>query len=106
MKDLAEQNRRLKKMYAEMSMQNDLLKEALGKKALRPSLRKEMTVRAVTWHGVSIALACRTFQISESCYRYERKLNDENAEIAEWLVKLTAAWQGIENAREGGNRRT
>lgn len=32
MKDLAEQNRRLKKMYAEMSMQNDLLKEALGKK--------------------------------------------------------------------------
>ena len=32
MKDLTEQNRRLKKMYAEMSMQNDLLKEALGKK--------------------------------------------------------------------------
>jgi putative transposase len=33
MKDMAEQNRRLKKMYAEMSMQNDLLKEALGKKS-------------------------------------------------------------------------
>ena len=32
MKDLAEQNHRLKKMYAEMSMQNELLKEALGKK--------------------------------------------------------------------------
>lgn len=32
MKDMAEQNRRLKKMYAEMSMQNALLKEALGKK--------------------------------------------------------------------------
>jgi len=32
MKNMAEQNRRLKKMYAEMSMQNDLLKEALGKK--------------------------------------------------------------------------
>ena len=32
MKDMAEQNRRLKKMYAELSMQNDLLKEALGKK--------------------------------------------------------------------------
>ncbi len=32
MKDLVEQNRRLKKMYAEKSMQNDLLKEALGKK--------------------------------------------------------------------------
>ena len=31
MKDTAEQNRRLKRMYVEISMQNDLLKEALGK---------------------------------------------------------------------------
>ncbi len=32
MKELDEENKRLKKMYAEKSMQNDLLKEALGKK--------------------------------------------------------------------------
>ena len=32
MKAITEENRRLKRMYAEMSMQNDLLKEALGKK--------------------------------------------------------------------------
>lgn len=32
MKSMAAENRRLKRMYAEMSMQNDLLKEALGKK--------------------------------------------------------------------------
>lgn len=32
MKALAQENQRLKKMYAEMSLQNDLLKEALGKK--------------------------------------------------------------------------
>ena len=32
MKAMADGNRRLKRMYAEMSMQNDLLKEALGKK--------------------------------------------------------------------------
>ena len=31
-KAVAEENRRLNRMYAEMSMQNDLLKEALGKK--------------------------------------------------------------------------
>ncbi|MBL4890802.1 MAG: IS3 family transposase [Rhizobiaceae bacterium] len=90
LKAMAEENRRLKRMYAEMSMQNDLLKEALGKKPLRPSLRKEMAVKAVANRGVSIALACRAFQISECCYRYERKLSDENAEIVEWLVKLTS----------------
>ncbi len=32
MKSIEEENRRLKRMYADLSMQNDLLKEALGKK--------------------------------------------------------------------------
>jgi len=36
---------------------------------------------------------CRTFGISESCYRYERKLSDENAEIADWLVRLTSTYR-------------
>lgn len=31
MKDMGEEIRRLKRMYAGMSMQNDLLKDALGK---------------------------------------------------------------------------
>ena len=33
MKSMAEENRRLKRMFADLSMQNDLLKEALGKKS-------------------------------------------------------------------------
>lgn len=32
MKTLEEENRRLKRMYAEMSMQNEILKDVLGKK--------------------------------------------------------------------------
>lgn len=32
MNSMADENRRLKKMFAELSMQNDLLKEAPGKK--------------------------------------------------------------------------
>jgi putative transposase len=32
MKSVQEENRRLKKMFAELSMQNELLKEALGRK--------------------------------------------------------------------------
>ncbi len=46
-------------------------------------------MKAVANRRVSIALACRAFQISESCYRYERQLSDENAEIEDWLKKLT-----------------
>ena len=63
----------------------------LWEKTLRSSQRKEMATSAVQQHVVSIALACRTFQISESCYRYERKLSDKNAEIADWLVRQTTA---------------
>jgi putative transposase len=33
MKAMADENRRLKKMYAELAMQNELLRDALGKKA-------------------------------------------------------------------------
>ncbi len=47
-----------------------------------------MAKEAVRKKGVSVALACRTFGISETCYRYEAKLSDENAEIADWLVGL------------------
>ena len=41
MKAMEEENRRLKRMYVDLSMQNDLLKEALGK-VDRPSQRREM----------------------------------------------------------------
>jgi putative transposase len=56
-------------LIAEMSMQNDLLKEAL-EKAVRPSRRWEMAMNAVARKGGSIALAFRAFEINETCYRY------------------------------------
>ena len=48
-----------------------------------------MAINAVIQRGASIALACRTFQISETCYRYSPVLSDENEEIADWLERLT-----------------
>lgn len=45
----------------------------------------------MTQKGVSIALACRTFEVSERCYRYRPKLKPENARIADLLVGLTQA---------------
>lgn len=45
----------------------------------------------MTQKGVSIALACRTFEVSERCYRYQPKLKPENERIADLLVGLTQA---------------
>ena len=52
----------------------------------RPARRRELAVDSVTQKGVSVALACRTFGISETCYRHEAKLSDENERIAELLL--------------------
>jgi len=56
---------------------------------VKPSLRREMAKRAVMEKGITVRLACRAFGISESCYRYEPKLSEENEKIADWLIRLT-----------------
>lgn len=48
-----------------------------------------MAKAAVEEHSVSIRMACRTFDVSETCYRYEPKLKVENDIIADWLILLT-----------------
>ncbi|MDH2329100.1 IS3 family transposase [Cereibacter sp. SYSU M97828] len=91
MKTLEDENRRLKRMFADLSMQADLLKEALGKKLVRPAQRRELAARAVATKGVSIALACRAFEVSETCFRYSPKRCAENEVIADLLEGLTKA---------------
>jgi len=50
-----------------------------------------MATKAVTHYAISIRLACRIFKVSESCYRYQPVLVDENQEIADWLLRITAS---------------
>lgn len=42
-------------------------------------------------HGISIRLACVVYGISETCYRYKPRLGGENAQVADWLLRLTQA---------------
>ena len=58
-------------------------------KVVKRSRGREMVKSAVDGKGQSVRLACRTFGISETCYRYQPKLSDENAEIADWLMRIT-----------------
>ena len=56
---------------------------------IRPANRRALAEKAVATRGVSIALACRAFEVSETCYRYSPKLDDENEQIADLLLGLT-----------------
>lgn len=57
---------------------------------VKPGQRRELAQQAVAIKGVSIRLACETYGMSETCYRYQAKLSDENATIADWLLRLTS----------------
>lgn len=48
-----------------------------------------MAQRAYEQFPVSIRLVCEVFSISPSTYHYQAVLSGENAEIADWLLRLT-----------------
>ena len=48
-----------------------------------------MAQRTVQQYGVSIRSACQAFQISQACYRYVAQRNNEDEQIARWLMRLT-----------------
>ncbi len=56
-----------------------------------PSSRRELAEKAVSEKGLTIRMSCWIFSISETCYRYQCKHRDENALIADWLLRLTQA---------------
>ena len=54
-----------------------------------------MAQDAVANHSISIRLACSALSISETCYRYQAKLKDENEMIAHRLIELTEQCNGL-----------
>ena len=56
---------------------------------VKPSQRRQMAKVATEKHKVSVKLVCLAFQISETCYRYQPKLSQENTLIADWLIRIT-----------------
>src|SRR5690554_2703974 len=79
------------------------------KKMTRPSQRRELAEKAVAQRGVSIALACRTFGVSETCYRYSPQRNADNDEIADLLlglVRVKKTWGGVLASSFGGSHRS
>lgn len=52
-----------------------------------------MAQKQVDERVVSIRLAYQAFKISQACYRYQPILSTENAEIADWLIRLTTTYR-------------
>ena len=58
---------------------------------VKPARRRELACRAKLEYNISIRIACDVLSISSTCYFYKPTLSDENAEIEDWLKRLTQA---------------
>ncbi|ECA1898273.1 TPA: IS3 family transposase [Salmonella enterica subsp. enterica serovar Eastbourne] len=69
-KDLEDENRRLKQMFADLSLENRALKDVIEKKPLKPASKRELVTHLITTFGLSIRQACRSLNLSRTVYHY------------------------------------
>ena len=56
---------------------------------VRPTQRRALAQHTVRTARTTIRHACATFGISETCDRYQGTQTEENAQIEDWLLRLT-----------------
>ncbi|WP_370609737.1 IS3 family transposase [Citrobacter portucalensis] len=69
-KDLEDENRRLKQMFADLSLENRALKDVIEKKPLKPAFKRELVTHLIMTSGLSIRQACRSLNLSRTVYHY------------------------------------
>jgi putative transposase len=75
-KELEEENRKLKHMYAELALDNKMLKGRPGKKVLRPAEKRLRVEHLQQTHEVSLGRACEAMDLSRSVYYYQSHRDD------------------------------
>ncbi|EKN3608793.1 IS3 family transposase [Yersinia enterocolitica] len=70
-KDLEDENRRLKQMFADLSLECRALKDVIEKKPLKPAIKRELVSYLTTQFTMSIRQACRTLSLSRTVFRYQ-----------------------------------
>jgi putative transposase len=58
---------------------------------VKPARRRELVHRVNDEYCVIVFIACDVLSISAIYFAYQTRLSDENAEIADWLLRLATA---------------
>jgi putative transposase len=69
----------------------EIAKEIIGKKVVKPARQRERAHRVKGEYCVNIRIECDVLSISATFFAYQARLTDENAEIGDWLLRLTTA---------------
>ncbi|HBC0359489.1 TPA: IS3 family transposase, partial [Citrobacter farmeri] len=70
-KDLEDENRRLKQMFADLSLECRALKDVIEKKPLKPVIKRELASYLISQFAMSIRQACRMLSLSRTVFFYQ-----------------------------------
>ncbi|MEO0898097.1 MAG: IS3 family transposase [Bacteroidota bacterium] len=93
LKQLEEENRKLKQLVADLSLDKQILQDVIKKKALKAPVRREIAHFMMDEYRVSLRRALRLSFISSSVWYYESRPRDDSAlrmrikEIAEIRIR-------------------
>jgi putative transposase len=85
--ELIIENAKLSELYSSVCRENEKLKCALQEKAVTPSSRKNLALKAIKKYALSIRNACKMFKISRTAYYYETHKNEGDF-IEKRLIQL------------------
>jgi putative transposase len=81
MKEMVRELSQLKRMYADMAMENRALKDLIEKKTLRPPEKREAVIYLVAEHQLSIRQSCRCVGLSRAAFYRLPESRDCDAEV-------------------------
>nr|WP_246343514.1 IS3 family transposase [Adhaeribacter radiodurans] len=89
LKELEEENARLKKMYADLSLDHSILKEVITKKGLGLWQQKQLTAEIISDYDLPVVRACHLTGLTRSQFYYKSCKDD--SEVITALQELAAA---------------
>jgi|GEM_PF-2206044 len=90
LKDLKEESSRLKKMYADLPMDNWILKDLFTKKRLGPATKKQLITATVEEYGISVSRACKiiTFPVRSLIIPVRKTIRSSWQRCRNWLLNI------------------
>ena len=79
LRQLEEENSKLKRLVANLSLDKVMLQDALSKKALKASRKRKLATDLLTRFGVSMRKACAVMKLSRTVYFYRSQARDATA---------------------------
>ena len=77
LKQLEEENRKLKQLVADLSLDKSMLQDVLRGKTLTPDRRRVLAKQTQAAYDVSERRVCRVFEFARSSHRYESVADDQ-----------------------------